>query len=318
MVCSASDSGSDSGDNDTTDKTRVLDGDQETLNRELQAAKEHDSCLIVIRGTKQGHRFFITMPEMMIGRDPSAQISINDQSISRKHAKVVKLADGRVQLVDQGSSNGTVVNGRKLGAGESLYLNKEDMVKMGNTILKFLPAGEIEILFYGSLNDAAHTDPLTKIYNKGYLLEALEAEFKRAKALHQHFTLLFFDIDHFKKINDTYGHDAGDYVLKEFVNMIRKRHIRNKDVFARYGGEEFVILLQETDAVAAAHRAEEIRAEIQAHPFIYEGKRIAVTSSIGISEMTVNMEAAQTLLKSADTALYAAKKNGRNRIEVAS
>jgi len=299
-----------------SEKTTVLQGDQDTLKKELQKAKEQEACLIIIRGSPQGHRFFLTEPEMIIGRDPSADISVSDPGISRKHAKVVK-ENGKVKMVDLGSSNGTFINDKKLASGDSVCLAKEDMIKMGNSIFKFLPAGELEILFYGNLGSAAHTDSLTRIYNKGYLLEALEAEFKRAKALHIDFAILFFDLDHFKKINDTYGHEAGDYVLKELTNLVRGGHLRPKDVFARYGGEEFVILLSGLNAKAGAEIAERIRCSIETHAFIYEGKRLPVTTSLGVAELRSDIESAQTLLKAADKALYQAKSGGRNRVATA-
>ncbi|MEK6705902.1 MAG: GGDEF domain-containing protein [Bdellovibrionota bacterium] len=296
-----------------SDKTTVLQGDQETLRKELQKAKEQEACLIIIRGTPQGHRFFLTQNEMAIGRDPNAEIVLADQSISRKHAKIEKI--GRTfKIHDLNSSNGTYVNDKKILPDVPVILSKEDMIKLGSSILKFLPAGELEILFYGNLGSAAHQDPLTKIYNKGYLLEALEAEFKRAKALHHDFSILFFDLDHFKKINDTHGHDAGDYVLKEIANLVRASYLRPKDVFARYGGEEFVILQSKTSAKAATDLAEQIRAAIEAHAFIYEGKRLPVTASIGVAELRSDMESSQTLLKLADKALYSAKAAGRNNV----
>jgi two-component system cell cycle response regulator len=302
---------------DTSEKTAVLHGDQETLNKEIQKAKEQDACLIIVRGSPQGHRFFITQPEMTVGRDPSADISVMDNGISRKHAKLLKAASS-VRIEDLGSSNGTFINDKRLLPGQQLELKKEDMIKMGSSIFKYLPAGEIEILFYGYLGSAAHTDSLTRIYNKGYLLEALEAEFKRAKALHTDFSILFFDLDHFKKVNDTFGHDAGDYVLKEFTNLVRANHLRPKDVFARYGGEEFVLLLSNTNAAKAAEMAEKIRASVEAHQFIYEGKRMPVTTSLGVAELNATIESASTLLKMADKALYTSKQTGRNKVTVAS
>jgi diguanylate cyclase (GGDEF)-like protein len=303
-------------DSNDSDKTAVIQGDQETLRKELDKAKEQEACLIIIRGTPQGHRFFITQDEMTVGRDHSADISVSDQSISRKHAKLTREAGKKVRLTDLGSSNGTYVNDKKIGANESVVLAKEDMIKLGNSILKYLPAGELEILFYGNLGSAAHTDALTRIYNKGYLLEALDAEFKRAKALHTDFSVLFFDLDHFKKVNDTYGHDAGDYVLREFAQVIRTNYLRPKDIFARYGGEEFCVLLSNTGAKAAAVLAEKMRAAIEAHAFMYEGKRLPITTSMGVAELTATIESAQTLLKAADKALYAAKTGGRNRVSV--
>jgi two-component system cell cycle response regulator len=288
-----------------------------TLKRELAKAKEQAACLIIIRGQPQGHRFFLTQPEMVVGRDAIADIVVNDQSISRRHAKVIQ-DGGKVSLSDLGSSNGTFINDKKLEPGNSIELQKEDMIKLGNSILKYLPAGELEILFYGNLGSAAHTDPMTRIYNRGYLVEALEAEFKRAKALHTDFSVLFMDIDHFKKINDKYGHDAGDFVLKEFTALIRTGHLRPKDVFARYGGEEFVVLLANTNAQGAQDLAERIRTAIESHIFNYEGERIPVTTSVGIPELTSGIESANTLLKLADKALYSAKQGGRNRSVVAS
>jgi len=301
---------------DSGDRTTVLQGDPETLRKELQKAKEQDACLIIIRGTPQGHRFFLTQPEMKIGRDPETEICIADQSISRKHAKILK-SEGKTILTDLGSSNGTFVNDRKLAAGENVVLAKEDMIKLGNSILKYLPAGELEILFYGNLNSAAHMDGLTQIFNKTYLLEALDAEFKRAKALHTDFSLLFFDLDHFKKVNDNYGHDAGDYVLKEFAALVRASCLRPKDIFARYGGEEFVVLLAATTSKTAADLAERIRSSVETHAFIYEGKRLPITTSIGVAELSATTESAQSMMRAADKALYEAKNGGRNRVHIA-
>lgn len=302
---------------DPADKTAVIQGDPETLRKELAKAKEQEACLIIIRGKPQGHRFFLTMPEMTIGRDPTADLCVADQSISRKHAKILKQGE-TVFVTDLGSSNGTYVNDKKLSPGEPVILAKEDMIKAGNSILKFLPAGELEILYYGNLGDAAHMDPMTKIYNKGYLLEALDAEFKRAKALHTEFTVIFFDLDHFKKVNDTYGHEAGDFVLKEVTALLRAGFMRPKDVFARYGGEEFVVLLASMNAAQGAELAERMRAAVETHAFIYEGKRIPVTCSMGIAEISTTVESAQTLLKQADKALYTSKQGGRNRVTTAS
>ncbi len=298
---------------DGTDKTTVLQEGQNTLLKEMQKAKEQDACLIMIRGNPQGHRFFLTQSEMLIGRDPTAEICLSDQGISRRHAQILKENEA-VYLLDLGSSNGSFVNNRRLASKEKVCLAKEDMIKLGSTILKYLPKGELEILFYGNMGSAAHTDPLTKIYNKGYLMEALEAEFKRARALHADFSVIFCDLDHFKKVNDTFCHDAGDFVLKELTHLVRTSHVRPKDIFARYGGEEFVLLLSNTSGKAAREIAERIRVGIEIHPFIYEGKRLPVTSSLGVAELIAGLEAAQTLLKKADQALYAAKSGGRNQV----
>jgi two-component system, cell cycle response regulator len=301
---------------DNDEKTTILDGDQTTLNSEIRRAKEQEACLIVIRGTPQGHRYFITQPEMTIGRDQTADIVVQDQSVSRKHAKVSKKDNG-VLLTDMGSVNGTTVNGHKVPPGDSVMLEKEDMVRLGNSIFKYLPAGELEILFYGNLGFAANMDALTKIYNRAYLLEALEAEFKRAKALHTDLSILYCDLDFFKKINDTFGHEAGDHVLREFCALVRGTQLRPKDIFARYGGEEFVIVFANMNAASANEIAEKIRIGVQTHAFIYEGKRLPVTVSIGLAEINSEIQSAQTLLRAADKALYSAKEGGRNKVVLA-
>lgn len=307
----------DSNEDTGTDSTKVLSSDQATLNQELASAKEQEACLIIIRGTPQGHRFFLTQDEMILGRDPSADITIMDQSISRKHAKVTKAPGGKILVTDLGSANGSLINDKKLPPNDPRPLAKEDMIKLGNTVMKFLPQGELETLYLGNLGSAVHTDALTKLYNRRYLMEVLEVEFKRAKALHTDFSLLFFDLDHFSKVNNTHGHDAGDMVLREFAALVRANHIRPKDVFARYGGEEFVLLLGNTGVKDATEIAERIRAAIETHSFIYNGKRVPVTTSLGVAELTTGIESAATLMKHADTALYAAKNSGRNRVVVA-
>jgi diguanylate cyclase (GGDEF)-like protein len=302
---------------DNSDKTAMIGIDQETINREIQKAKESPDCFVIIRGNPTSHRFFLDKDEMTIGRDPSAEISISDQLISRKHAKVTR-KDGTVSIEDLKSSNGTVINGSKLEANSPRVLAKEDMIKLGNTILKFLPAGHIEIVYYGNLNQAANTDPMTKCFNKGYFLEAIEAEVKRARALSSPLTLIFFDLDHFKKVNDTYGHDAGDFVLKEFTSLVRNSGLyKQKDIFARYGGEEFCLLMPGVTSTEAAKIAEEIRGKIHLHEFNYEGKRIPVTTSLGVSELKSDTESANELIKSSDKALYTSKESGRNRVTVA-
>ena len=298
------------------ERTAQLCGDPDTLLQEMQKAREQDACLIIIRGKPQGHRFFLTRDEMVIGRDPATEICLADESISRRHAKLTRRGDA-VLLTDLGSANGTYLNDRRVDQAYPVALTKEDMLRIGNCILKFLPAGELEIIFYGNLGAAAHTCALTRIYNKGYLLEALDAEFKRARALHTDFSLIFFDLDHFKKINDTFGHEAGDQVLKEITRLIRDEFLQTRDIFARYGGEEFTILLANRNAKLAADLAERIRAAVEAHPFLYEGERMPVTCSLGVATLAPGIESAAALLKAADKAGYASKQNGRNKVTVA-
>ena len=303
---------------DQTDKTAMIVMDQETINRELQRAKDSPACFVLIRGNPIGHRYLIEKDEMFIGRDPSADIYISDPLISRKHAKVSR--EGTVvKIEDLGSSNGTVINGKTLAAGNVSKLAKEDVIKLGNSFVKFIPAGEMETIFLGAMNQEKDIDKMTKCFNKGYFLEAIDAEVKRAKALASPLTLIFFDLDHFKKVNDVHGHEAGDYVLKEFTALVRNSGLyKQKDVFARYGGEEFCLLMLGMNANEAAAIAETLRGKVHMHNFTYEGKRIPVTTSLGVAELTSAIESAQDLIKTADKALYRSKESGRNRVTVAS
>lgn len=298
----------------------VLKTDPELSRRNKEELKGVDAILIIIKGTPMGHKIQVNANEMVIGRDDTANITIADQSISRKHAKLIRSKKGDkeiISLMDMGSSNGTSINGKALKPNEVHELHKEDVVKVGNTSLKFLPAGEAETLAYGQMTDAANQDGLTKIYNKGYLLQVLEAEYKRIKAIGGDLGLIFFDLDHFKKLNDGFGHDAGDFVLKEFSHLIKTQHVRPKDIFARYGGEEFVILQLNTNLETSMQVAERIRAAVEKHEFIYEGKRLPVTSSIGVATLGPTITSATDLMKAADKALYASKTGGRNRVSAA-
>ncbi|HRK01736.1 MAG TPA: GGDEF domain-containing protein [Oligoflexia bacterium] len=297
------------------EKTVVLSGESDTLKVEKERAKDQEACLIIIRGSPQGKRYEINKDSMFLGRDVSAEIALNDQNVSRKHAEVIR--EGKeIKLRDNGSTNGTFVNDKLIK--DTVTLRKEDMIKLGNTILKFLPQGELEIFYLGTLESAAHTDPLTKVYNKGYISEALEAEFKRARALHHDFSLIILDLDHFKKVNDTFGHDAGDYVLKEMCHLIRAKILPKSAIFGRFGGEEFLILLPEHTLEATVQVAENIRSGIERHPFTYDGKKLPVTASIGVAESALDIESHTALFKLADKAVYQAKSSGRNQVCTAS
>lgn len=166
-------------------------------------------------------------------------------------------------------------------------------------------------LVYNSLAKSAVVDALTGISNKGYFDEYLNLEIARAIRKQTSFCLIMFDIDHFKVVNDTYGHRRGDYALKALADTV-KQLIRNADVLARIGGEEFIILVPDAKLSEAALLAERIRMEVERFPFEQIGK---MTISLGITEFNYT-DNTETILKRVDSALYKAKENGRNRCEV--
>jgi len=161
----------------------------------------------------------------------------------------------------------------------------------------------------------AVTDGLTKLYNRHYLMDRFEDEFWRAVRHKLNLSVLMVDIDHFKKINDTYGHFCGDAILREISKLFKKR-VRNIDTVSRFGGEEFVFLLPETDIDGAMIVAEDLRYNIERHQFACEKTFIRVTVSIGVAscENIEMLDSSDALLSLADDALYRAKYGGRNRV----
>jgi diguanylate cyclase (GGDEF)-like protein len=166
------------------------------------------------------------------------------------------------------------------------------------------------------LKELAVIDPLTGAYNRRFLNENLQHRIEEAKRYDQPFSLIMYDFDHFKKINDTYGHQAGDYVLKEVAQKVTeqvKSTIRGTDILARYGGEEFIVILPQTNLEQASVLAERIRKEIEETDFNFNNCSFPVTVSLGVTEYTHEKDIEQ-LIGTVDRALYRAKENGRNRI----
>ena len=166
--------------------------------------------------------------------------------------------------------------------------------------------------------ELAVTDALTGLNNRRYLDNHLSALFKRSMTRGRPLSMVITDIDRFKTVNDTYGHDAGDQVLKEFASRIRST-VRGADLACRYGGEEFVVVMPDTSADVAAGIAERLRAAVETIPFTLRdtGQILHVTASFGISSRIDTVESADQLFKQADEALYAAKRSGRNKVVAA-
>jgi len=157
------------------------------------------------------------------------------------------------------------------------------------------------------------TDPLTKTYNRQFMFAKLPDEINRAIRYNTPLSIIIFDVDFFKKFNDTYGHNAGDFVLKQLAHLVKAR-IRSMDLLIRYGGEEFLIIAPETGIEDANILAERIRQEVEGAEFVFEEKPLKVTISLGVAEYS-NPLKIEEFIKIADSALYKAKQNGRNRTE---
>lgn len=163
------------------------------------------------------------------------------------------------------------------------------------------------------LQRLSSTDRLTGLFNRGHWEEMLRQEYARHRRYDRNAALVMFDIDHFKKINDTYGHQTGDAVIQQTAEVIRNS-MRDADIAGRYGGEEFVVLLPDTDSEGAASVAERLRQSIEAHEVVYEGNRIHFTVSLGIADLSQPTSGYAQLIERADSALYASKSGGRNRV----
>jgi two-component system, cell cycle response regulator len=295
------------------EKTTVVKGD--TFRNRLEDASKVPPCLIMLEGPAGyvGKQWQIDKSDIIIGRSMTSAIFIDDRSVSRSHAKL-NVQSGDVYILDLESSNRTVVNDDALPPLVPVKLNNNDQVKTGNVLFKYLERGSIEAHAMEQLQTKSEKDPLTNIWNKGALNQKGAESFKRAKLLKVPMSIAVFDIDHFKKCNDTFGHAAGDFVLKELAAVIGTKLIRTDDFFARYGGEEFVVLLFGSSLPQAIEIGERLRLTIESHSFMYQGSRIPVTISVGVSTKENDMTVWEELFKKADSALYTSKRNGRNRV----
>jgi diguanylate cyclase (GGDEF)-like protein len=273
------------------------------------AADDDVAQLVVIFGADLGKRIEIADRAIEIGRAPSCDIPIDHESVSRRHARILRKGDA-YWVEDLGSTNGTFVNDGRVAARD---LASGDQLKIGRTIFKFLTGSNVEASYHEEIYRLMTFDGLTGIYNKRYFHEALEKEASRAKRYVRDFSLIMFDVDHFKQKNDAFGHVAGDRILRELAVAVRGK-LRSEDVVARVGGEEFVVLAPEVGMAGAREAAEKIRRTVEATEFRFEGRAIPTTVSVGVASWMGPEDRPDAIYGRADAALYAAKNAGRNRI----
>jgi diguanylate cyclase (GGDEF)-like protein len=217
-----------------------------------------------------------------------------------------------VILEDLGSTNGTFCNGTRV---QRQALAHGDKILLGSTtILKFSYHDKLDEMFQRQMSESALRDGLTKTFNKRYLSERLESEFTYATRHLTSLVLLFLDIDHFKKINDAYGHPAGDFVLAELSKLVSDT-LRPEDILARYGGEEFAIISRGGEVSEGEVMAEGLRRLVEKHAFVFENRSIGVTISVGVAGIpNPGVQSAADLIAVADEMMYEAKRSGRNRV----
>ncbi|MDZ7686010.1 MAG: GGDEF domain-containing protein [Gammaproteobacteria bacterium] len=237
---------------------------------------EKRPCLIMIKGDFIGEVYELDKDVTMIGRSDDIDLVISDTSMSRRHAMIVNRLDG-FHVSDLGSTNGTFVNKRPVKT--AVPLKEGDKVTLGLVTFKFTYQDEDDTEYHMMLRNMAIKDGLTRIYNRRHFEEALCKEIDYNRRNRSGLALVMFDIDHFKDINDSYGHPAGDYILKHLAQLI-EYEARGYDLFARVGGEEFVFMLRGATTEAAVALAERVRTVVGDHVFRYDDLALKVTISL--------------------------------------
>jgi two-component system cell cycle response regulator len=267
--------------------------------------------LTMITGPQAGSILTLDRNETLLGRASECDVHVEDLGASRRHARILRMPDGSFTLEDLGSRNGTTVHGLPI---QTHPLADGDRVGLGPSVfMRFAYTDQTEEDLLRRLYTSSIRDALTGALNRTHLLERLSAEIAFAKRHRAPLSLLLLDLDHFKHVNDTRGHLAGDFVLRESCALI-KSTLRAEDIFARYGGEEFVIVARGIDVDHALLFAERVRVVVGAASFSHEGQTIGVTVSIGVASLSCCAANAggRDLVKLADARLYEAKRRGRN------
>jgi two-component system cell cycle response regulator len=297
---------------DTRDRTSKTITTVETAGAGQVARRKGDACVVVLYGPELGKRATIGRGVFQIGRSSKNELAIDQESVSRHHARITSGAARTYWIEDLGSTNGTWVNDERVNGKRKL--DDGDQVRVGRSILKFMTGTNLEANYHEEIYRLMTVDALTHVHNRRYFNEALEREFNRAQRYKRELSLLIVDVDHFKAVNDAHGHLAGDAVLRQVAAEVKPK-LREQDIFARVGGEEFAALLPEVGATGALAAAEKVRRIVEAATFVVDSIPVHITVSLGVSSIDARVKDPTALYERADAALYRAKENGRNRVE---
>jgi two-component system cell cycle response regulator len=282
---------------------------------ETPPAAAHSAYMIVVAGGIPGTMVRLSDEGTSLGRSADSTFEISDIMVSRRHAFVAVEKMGAVQIRDEGSTNGTFVNGKRIPRNRPVKLSDGDRIQLGNhVVLKLVRLDPNDEQFQREMFERTVRDTLTGLYNRDYLLNQIGPLAERGASQGIGLALLMVDIDHFKRINDRYGHLVGDVVLREVAAVIRES-TRAEDLIARFGGEEFVAALPVSVPDLATERAERIRSNLMERRIVADGHEIPVTASIGLAFAPPGRPRnVKALIVTADQALYTAKAEGRNRV----
>jgi len=276
----------------------------------IRVASEQRALMLVLSGPRLGHRLVLGDAAVDVGRGSAAGLILDADSVSRKHARIERFGGGH-KIVDCGSTNGTYVNGVRV---KEQILKDGDRIGIGKALLKYIAGGNIEGAYHEEVQRLMRFDPLTNIFNKRHFDESLRLAVFTAAGGAKPLSLIVFDLDHFKKVNDTHGHMAGDAVLCGATAAVQAI-LSPTELFGRVGGEEFAVLCPNTSLAAAKACAERVRAAVAANRPTFEQRSLPVTVSLGVAEFTAGSEEEpEALYGRADEKLYQAKDLGRNRV----
>jgi diguanylate cyclase (GGDEF)-like protein len=286
--------------------------------------ESHSTASLSIRGPRRPRLTMMTgasagemlslddRDEFIIGRSQTTDFAVDDPGVSRRHCRILR-QNGRLYIEDLGATNGTLVNGVRVGKAA---LSDGDRIQIGpKACLQLRFVDDVEDTLSRRMLEASTRDVLTGVYNRRHFHSRLEAELSYAKRHGTGLACIVLDLDYFKAVNDTFGHAAGDAVLRAVGGAI-SRCVRTEDLAARYGGEEFVLLARVESLEEARLFAERIRACINALRIVIPGKGpIRVTVSAGVAEVwECGGESGMALVGLADKRLYCAKHRGRDQV----
>jgi len=246
---------------------------------------------------------------LVLGRDVSADITVASDAVSRRHCKLSR-EGGAWWIEDLRSTNGTLVNDAPVTRAA---LRAGDQIRVGDTVFKLLGGGDLEAAMLDRMLRDVVRDPLTQAFTRGYFNDTAESVLQEVRTSQGRGTLLLVDIDHFKRINDLWGHVCGDLVLREAAARM-SGELPHDAVFGRLGGEEFGALLPAFGAASARMVAEKVRRAVCATPIGVGDASITVTCSVGLAEGARTMHDLDAWVRVADDHLYEAKRGGRNRV----
>jgi len=301
-----------------------VESDPPTLNGlgvgEADPTQPGEWALIRYVGNPIGEVLSLGPAGLSLGRAPENQIRLSEPEVSRHHARL-ELASQKGQppivlLSDLGSTNGTFVNGCRIHPRNGpVTLRHGDVLRMGTHAFKLKHMDELEKHYHEAVLAQATVDPLTQMNNRYSVLRFLEKHTDLARRYRRPLAVIMCDLDHFKEVNDHYGHAAGDLVLRSFSGIVCGR-LRGSDLVGRIGGEEFLVVLPETAGGEALTVAEGLRAALANEPVpVPDGADLRITCCFGVVEYgSVDVDGG-SLLARADMALYRAKAAGRNRVE---